>query len=212
MHRARAGWLVASVLLVGVVLLPGCGKDDDSSTNADRTSTTGSSSTTAAPSTTASTTTTTAKPKVAAEYTLSYTGYGPFQLGMAFDAAQATGLLQAPGLGCELSGDETERSAQLVAPLDGAVVSAQGKLTVAWARSRFVTSPGALRDGDALAKAQAVDWGAGYTATLDKGGEASFGTWSVIVKHGEDLVLELLIDPATQKVTAAAAPYVPVCD
>jgi hypothetical protein len=211
MQRARAGWLVASALLVGAVVLAGCGKDD--ATTADTTSSTASSTTTAAPSTTGSTApTTTATPKVADEYTLTFQSYGPFHLGMAEAAAQATGLLKAPGPGCELSGDPTEKAAALVAPLDGVVTSAQGKVTVLWIRSRFVTSPGAIRDGDALAKAQAVAWGDGLTTTLDKGGEASFGTWSLRVEHGEDPVLELLIDPGTQKVTAAGVPYVSVCD
>ena len=212
MQRARAAWLVASAFAVGAVLLPGCGKD--SNDKADATSTTASSSTssTAAPSTTASTTPTTAGPKVPAEYTLTFQSYGPFQLGMTDTAAQATGLLKPPGPGCELSGDPTEKAASLVAPLDGVVTWAKAKVTVLWVRSRFVTSPGSVRDGDTLAKAQAMAWGDGMTATLDKEGEASFGTWSLRIEHGEDPMLELLIDPATQKVTAAGVPFVPVCD
>jgi hypothetical protein len=205
-------WLVAAAILVGTVVLPGCGNDDDTGTNTDRTSTTASSSTTAAPSTTAATTSTTAGPKVQDEYTISYSSYGPLHLGMTEAAAQATGLLQPPGPGCGLSGDPTEKSFQLVAPLQGTVVAAQGKVTVLYARTRYVTSPGGLHDGDTLAKAQAVAWGDGYVGTLDKNGEATFGTWSVSVKHGEDAAFEVLIDPATQKVIAAAAPYVPVCD
>jgi hypothetical protein len=165
-----------------------------------------------APTTTAAASSTTAGPKIADEYTLSFTAYGPLQVGMTEAAAQATGLLQPPKPGCELSGDPTEKSFALVAPLDGVIISAQGKVTVVWARSRFVTSPGGLRAGDPLAKAQAVDWGAGDTATLDKTGEDTFGTWGLFVKKGEDPVFEVLIDPGSQKVIGAAAPYVPTCD
>jgi hypothetical protein len=203
--------VASAALLLGAMLLPGCGKDDDASTAATTSSTT--SSTTAGPTSTTAGGSPSTTVKVPDEYPLSFQAYGPIQLGMSLEAVEATGLVGPPTPGCELSGDPSQKYLALTAPLSGTVIVTDRKVASLFVRSHFVTSPGAVRAGDPLTKAQAVDWG--HSLTVDKGSADTFGYWTATVDAGQsgtDTLLQLTIDPDTQKVTTAGIPYVPTCD
>jgi hypothetical protein len=202
-------WLVAGVALtMGAVVLPGCGKDSKAAKTDASSTTSSTASSTTTTSTTAPSTTTTAK--APAEYTLGYDAFGPLQLGMTKAAAQATGLLQPFDAGCELAG-ATDEIAAFKAPLSGFVEANEGKVVSIHPRSHFVTKTGGIRVGDPLSKVQATSWD-GHPVELNKDGEESFHTWNFWVHQDTDIILDLLIDPGTQKVTAAGIPYVLVCD
>jgi hypothetical protein len=200
---------------MGLVVLSSCSGGGSSATS---TSTSTSTSTTAArtassvagtSTTVATTTSTTAAP--GGVLVMTATGFGPVQLGMTEAQATATGLLQgAFGPGCELA-NPPQHGAQLVAAYDGTVTTQGGKVTAIAVHLQYRTDPGSIQTGDSLSQVQGA-FGSGYTVTVDKAGEQTFGSWFVHVVHGTTPIFTFVVDPGTQKVVEAGLPDVQVCD
>jgi hypothetical protein len=136
-------------------------------------------------------------------------GLGDLRIGMSLTDAQKLGKIGPVRPGCEFAGHQTVADFT-DSGRQGSVVFTDGELTSVFLRSGEVF-PGA-RIGQPSSEFLAAAAGM-YEASLDTSSEEVFGIWVyVLTDRSSRGVVQIVVDPASNRVESANAPSVNLCD